>query len=418
MKKYSYILLFVILLFTACKEPNPTEPDTKWNINEVLEYRIIDQTELGFESEVINEMIIRDDQELKRVITNNSNTYNLELIDNLLNLDLSKDILIIISGNTFSEKATIYLDSIYLDNLGQIQLNYSVYRKLGLNSRVSSPTLAILVKNRKQTKVKFNRRFEDDGDVQNLDGFKTIAEDITVEGKRKWKVVFNTADEFKQWANEYKLAETDFINGVDFTTEMVISVGNSNFNTGIHKYNITDIKQQGSRIIVNSNFLMIKTDANSGKHSNHFVKIKKTGLPIYFNPTIITNNVFPAGKFYYENYRTLNKVVSEKTSSKVLKVSNMAELFGVIVSSDDMNPSNLEVDFEFFDLLVIKSPTMQTTSLKSELDYLRRDDWGILGKAIFYPDITGDTKSYDAFTFIRILKTNIPISKNFEVTVK
>ncbi len=418
MKKYTYILLSVILLFTACKEPNPTEPDTTRDINDKVEYQIIDQTELGFESEVFTELVIRDEQKLKESITKNSTNFNLDLVDKLLKVELEKDVLVIISGKAVAEIATIRLDTIYLDNSGQIQIDYSIYRKIGINSRVSSPTLAILIKNRKEAVIRFNRRYENDGEVPTLDDFKTIGEDIPSETERKWKSVFNDATEFKKWATEYKINETGFVNEVDFDKEMVLSVGANRFQSGIHNYRITDVKQQGGRIIVNSVFEMQKAETYPSKKSNHFVKIKKTGLPIYFNPTLIVNNVFPGSKFYHENYRMMSIETSEKTAAKVTKVSSLSELFSVYIPSDEMSPSNVEVDWEFFDLLIIKAPTTTYKGLKYELDYLKRDDWGIKGKIVVIPSTSNDATNYDNYIFIKVLKTNIPISKNFEVIVK
>lgn len=418
MKKFTYILLSVILLFTACKEPNPTEPDTNREINDKVEYQIIDQTELGFESEVITELVIRDEQKLKESISKNSNSSNLDLVDKLLKVELDKDVLVIISGKAVAELATISLDTIYLDNLGQIQIDYSIYRKIGINSKESSPTLAILIKNRKEAVIRFNRRYDNDGEVVTLDGFETIGEDIPSENERIWKAVYNDADEFKKWANDYKLKETGFANDVDFDSEIVLSVGNNRFQSGVHNYRITNVQQQGGRIIVSSKFTMQKTETYPSKKSNHFVKIKKTGLPIYFKPPVIENNVVLWGRLYFENFRLLSLEVDNKTESSVTKVSSLAELFSVFKSTDAMNPGNAEVDFEFYDLLIIKAPTTTYKAIKFEVDYLKKDELGIKGKVIVIPGANNDASNYDNYVFIKVLKTNLPISKYFEVTVK
>lgn len=418
MKKFVYILFASLFLFTACKEPNPTEPDTKRDISEVLDYQIIYQTESGFQSEVLTEMVIRDNQELKRIISSYSTSTNLDLVDKLLKIELGDDALVIISSNIYSENASISLDSIYLDNSGVIQIDYKVYRKLGINSRVNAPTLAILLKNRNEAIIKFNKRFENDGEVPELDGFKTIGEDIIVDSKRKWKEVFTSADEFKQWASDYNAKDVDFINDVDFDKELVISVGNNRFQSGLFNYRITNIQQQGGRIIVNSVFTMVKVEYTLSKQSNHFVKIKRTGLPIYFNPLVIVNNVFTGGKFYHENYRQISIEAPEKSTFSITKVSNYAELFSEFNPIDDLEPANVEIDFEFFDLLIVKAPTTNYKALKFEIEYIKRDDFGIKGFLFVHPDNTDFTKNYDNYLFIKILKTNIPISKNFEVIVK
>lgn len=418
MKKYICFLLSAILLFTSCSEPNPTSPDTKRDINDIVKYQIIDQTEFGFESEVFTEMVIRDEQELNRIISKYSNANSLELVDNLLKVELDKDILVVISGSTYSEKATISLDSIYIDNSGQIQIDYQVHRTIGINSRVNSPALAILIKDRKTAKINFYRQFGDEGTNPKLDGFETITVDEPIFTFVKWKLVFNTADELKQWAAENKLKKTDFIDNVDFTKEMVISVGNSRFFSGDRSYKITDVQQRGSRIVVSSTFEMIKLGPFNYVKSNHFVKIKKTGLPIYFNPTEIVNNVKPWGSFYNEYYKILSLEVTEKTEKSITKVSSYPELFSVFKPTDDFGPHNVDFDFEFFDMLIIKAPTTTYKSLKYELNYLFKDALGIKGKVSIELDNNGNPNNYDNYIFLKILKTKIPISTSFEVIIK
>jgi|GEM_PF-1508743 len=418
MRKNIYIFLTAILLFTSCKEPNIAEPDTERDIKDIVEYQVIDQTEFGFDSEVFAELVIRDEQELKNNITKYSSADNLDLVDKLLSVNLENNLLVVISGKTMSVKASISIDTIYLDNNGHIQIDYIVNRKIGINSRLSAPTLVILIKNRKNSIVNFSKRFEDDGFTPNIDGFVTIAENVTTDTRGNWKTVFNTEAEFELWANANSLDDMSFISKVDFDTELVISVGSNRFQSGIHNYRITDVNQQGGRIIVNSTFVMTNASFTPNKKSNHFVKIRKTGLPIYFTPTVVINNVFTGGKFYNEEYRMISIEASEKTDASIVKVSNLSELFSVFSPSIELSPSNVEVDWEFFDLLIVKAPTTNYKGLKYELDYLKRDDFGIIGKLIVLPDNSDLTKQYDNYIFLKILKTNIPISKNFEVLVK
>lgn len=417
MKKYIYILLSVILLFTACDTPDPTGPDTRRFIKDEVQYQIIDQSEEGFQSEVFTEIIIRNREELNNSISKHANAYSQSLIDKLNNVELDSNTLVIIAGSTTSEKTTILLDSIYLDNTGQIQLDYRISRVIGINARVTSPTMAILIKNRKEVKIKFKKQFDDEGENPRIDGFETVAVDSYVLSKDKWKLVFNTADELKKWARENKLLDTAFIDGVDFTKDMVISVGNPRFFTGDRSYKITNVQQQGSRIVVSSVFEMIKMETYSFNKSNHFIKIKKTGLPIYFNTTEIVNNVYPESKFYNEYYRWMHLEVSKETGPIIKKVSNLADLFSIIKPSEILNPANADFDFEFFDLLVIKAPTTPYKEFKFDLEYLQRDDWGIRGKAGVIPDMNTYGTKYDNYMFIKILKTNLPISKNFEIIV-
>lgn len=418
MKKYTYIFLSALLLFYGCGEPNPTEPITKSSVIEDVEYQIIDQTELGFESEVYSEIVIRNEQELKNTIDKYSNAENQVLVDKLLSLDLENNILVIISGNTVSESTIISLDSVYIDNLGQIQVDYLIQRKVGIDARVSSPAIAFLIKKQKDITINFNRRFDDEGTNPDLEGFATISENESIYTFDKWKQVFNSGDELKQWATEHNLTETDFIDGVDFDTEMVISVGHSGFLTGDRSYRITDVQQQGGRIIVSSAFEMIKLGPFSFVKANHFIKIKKTGLPIYFNPTVIVDNVKTWGGFYNEKYKIVSVEVTKGTDAEIKKVSSMAELFSVFEPTDDMNPSNMNVDFEFFDLLIVKSPTLNNKALDYKITYLFRDAVGIKGQVEVDLSANGGSISYDNYAFIKILKTNIPISTNFEVTIK
>jgi hypothetical protein len=275
--------------------------------------------------------------------------------------------------------------------------------------------LALLIKNRKDAIIRFNRRFDNDGTTPTLDGFVTIAENVGTATRGQWKTVFTTADEFTQWAIANKIEETSFISEVDFETEMVLSVGNSSFQSGITNHRIIEVKQQGGRLLVYSTFVMTSAGITPAKKSNHFVKIKKTGLPVYFAPTIIINNVFPGSKFYSEKYRMVSIKTSEKTIASITKVSSLSELFSVYSPSDEFSPGNIEVDWEFFDLLVIKAPTTNYKGLKYELDYLKRDDWGMKGKVVVIPDKSDYSKKYDNYIFIKVLKTNLPISKNFEV---
>lgn len=417
MKKYIYILLSVILLFTACDTPNPASPDTRRFIKDEVQYQIIDQSDQGFESEVFTEIIIRNKEELIKSIAKHENAYSQTLVDKLMNVELDSNTLVIIAGSTTSEKTNILLDSIYIDNTGQIQLDYRISRVIGVNARVTSPTLAILIKNRKEVKIKFKKQFDDEGENPRIDGFETIAVDGYVSTIDKWKLVFNTADELKQWARDNKLLDTTFIDGVDFTKDMVISVGNPRFFTGDRSYKITDVQQQGSRIVVSSVFEMIKMETYSFKKSNHFIKIKKTGLPIQFNTTEIVNNVYPESKFYFEYYRWMSLAVNENTGSIIKKVSNLADLFSTIEPSDVLNPGNANFDFEFFDLLIIKAPTTPYKEFKFDLESLLRDDWGIRGKAGVIPDMNTYGTKYDNYMFIKVLKTNLPISKNFEIIV-
>lgn len=413
-----FILSALLLSTIGCKEPNPIEPNTKRNVNDIVEYQIVAETEFGFSSELIEEMIIRDESELKRVITNYSNSDNLDLVDKLLKVNFENDVLVIISGKSLSEKAIISVDTIYIDGSGTIQIDYEIYRKNGPNSRVNSPTLSILIKDRKEARFSFNRKFIIEWDPPTFDGFETIATDIPIDTRESWKSVFRTAEEFKIWANKYQLTDTDFINKVNFDKEMVISVGTGHFKSGLFKYNIREMHQQANRLIVNSSFTVINHEIVSYKPNNHFVKLNKTNLMVYFAPINI-NNLFNINKnVYSESLLQMNVEVDKESKIQITKVSNLADLFSVINPTDGLSPSNISVDFDFFDVLIIKAPTTNKEAKTYELNYLKVDNSGINGRITIYSNITSNTSKKDSYVLLKILKTDVPISQNFEVKVK
>ena len=355
---------------------------------------------------------------MKRVITNYSNSDNLDLVDKLLKVNFENDVLVIISGKSLSEKAIISVDTIYIDGSGTIQIDYEIYRKNGPNSRVNSPTLSILIKDRKEARFSFNRKFIIEGDPPTFDGFETIATDIPIDTRESWKSVFRTAEEFKIWANKYQLTDTDFINKVNFDKEMVISVGTGHFKSGLFKFNIREMHQQGNRLIVNSSFTVINHEIDSYKPNNHFVKLNKTNLMVYFAPINI-NNLFNINKnVYSESLLQMNVEVDKESKIQITKVSNLADLFSVINPTDGLSPSNISVDFDFFDVLIIKAPTNNKEAKTYELNYLKVDNSGINGRITIYSNITSNTSKKDSYVLLKILKTDVPISQNFEVKVK
>lgn len=417
MKNYINILISFLLLITACKEPNATGPDTDATVNEVVEYEVIEPDGPALQLENITENIIRSKSDLNSIITNTNYTTNPTLFDRLNKINFNNNTLVIISGRSVAELSRITLDTIFVDANGKVQLDYRVYRKLGDNQRVIYSSLFVLIKNRIRPEINLRRKDMIEGEIPQFDGFETIAKDIEVDTRRKWKSVFRSENEFKTWAAEFGAKETEFIKEVDFDKEIVISVGTGHFSSGEYSYLIRDIKQQGNRLIVNSTFSVINHQVDLHKPNNHFVRIKKTSMYISFTPSLISNIVNPSKELYYENFRIINLEAEEETEKTVSKVSNLAELFSVIHPNDDLS-TNTEIDFEFFDLLVIKAPTQKVKTLKHEIGYIERDNKGITGKVTLYPNFTGNSQKYDAYTLIKILKTNIPISDNFEVIIK
>lgn len=417
MKNYIYILISFSLFFTACKDPNATGPDTISDINEIVEYEVFEVSGLGLELETITEKVIRNSSDLSSIINNKTYSANPQLFDRINGINFDNNTLVIISGQTIAEQTRITLDTIFVDANGTLQLDYRVYRKLGISQRAFYPALIVLIKNRKEPELNLRRKDITEGDIPQFDGFETIATDIQVDSRRKWKSVFRSENEFKVWAEEYGANETDFIAEVDFETEMVISVGTGYFTSGDYRYTIQRINQQGNRLIVNSAFSVIDHNADLNKPNNHFVKIKKTNMSISFAPSIVLQIVNPAEGFYFEHFKVLNLEAEKETEKSVNKVSSYSELFSEILPSEDLS-TNVEFDFEFFDLLIIKAPTQKVRTLKHEIGFIKRDNTGMTGRVMLFPDITGTSQKYDTYVLIKILKTNIPISENFEVIIK
>lgn len=417
MKNYIYILISFSLLLAACNDPNATGPDTKRNINEIVEYEVLEVGEISQELESITENIIRSKVDLNSIITNINYAANPALFDRLNSINFDNNTLVVISGRSVAEQTRITLDTIYIDANGKVQIDYRVYRKVGISQKVVYPTLVVLIKNRKNPELNLRRKDLIEGEIPQFDGFQTIATEVQVDTRRKWKSVFRSAAEFSAWATEFGAKETEFINKVDFEKEIVISVGTRHFSSGEYSYRIRDIKQQGNRLIVNSVFSVINHEVDLDKPNNHFVKIKKTSLPISFTPSFINNIVNPTKSFYFERFKIVNYEAEIETKKAINKVSNLAELFSVIQPSDELK-TNAEIDFEFFDVLVVKAPTQKVRTLKHEIGYIKRDNTGIAGKVTLFPEFTGTSQKYDTYVLIKILKTNIPISDNFEVIVK
>ena len=417
MKNYIYILVFFSMLFSACKDPNATGPGTIEVINEKVEYEVIEIGEFGLELDDITEKVIRNRDDLNSIITNVNYAANPAFFDRIDKINFENYTLVIISGRSFAEQTRITLDTIFVDANGELQLDYRVFRKLGISQKAFYPSLVVLIKNSKRQGINFRRKDMIEGEAPQFDGYQTIATDVPVNKRRKWKSVFRSENEFKAWAEEFNVTETDFIEEVDFETEIVISVGTGYFTSGDYTYKIQDISQQGNRLVVSSVFSVIDANVDLKKPNNHFIKIKRTNLSITFTPSFIFNIVNPNKEFYYEDFRLINLEAEEETKESVNKVSSLSELFSVMRPSNDL-ATNTEIDFEFFDILVIKSPTQKVRTLKYEIGNIKRDNTGIAGRVNFFPEIISNSQKIDTYVLIKILKTNIPISENFEVIIK
>lgn len=416
-KKYYILTAFMFLLFN-CKDPNVNGPDTKITIDEKVSYEILGQESKGFGADNISETIIRDRSELSAFLSSNNTATNLDVIDKMLKVDFDKDFIIIISARNISELSKITIDSMYLESNGKIHVNYRIYQVNGVNAKPNNPFLVLLIKNRKNAEIVFSHKLQIEGENQKFDGYQTLTTDIQIDSRRKWKAVFRNMNDVYAWANEFKAKDISFFNDIDFDKEMVISVGTGRLNIGGSAYRITDIKQQGSHLIVYSEFEINNSINNFTKANNHFVRIRKTDMQIDFSATVIVNNSPINESIYFEPYRFVTYESTKTSKASVTKVSNLAELFSIINPNADLNPANAEVDFEFFDLLVVKSPTMASKALKYELESLSRTNQGLKGKLVFYPDITGNSQKSETYALIRIIKTDIPVSEKFEVTVK
>lgn len=418
MKNFKYILLLLTLLFVACKDPNIGGPDTEVDRNEVVEYEVLESGSNLIQSDTLKYSIIETRANLNDEIIGTTATESSLFVKSIANIDFDKNTFIIISTQEISVETTITLDTMYIDSKGVIQVDYRLTRVLGDFAKVNNTSIIILLKNRKYSKINFNKKIITNGEIPKFDGFISIVKDLEVKAEGKWKTVIRTRAELESWAMENKLFNLDKFNQVNFDREMIITVGTNAFPKTKSNYEITDIQQRGNRLVVSSKFRMIENNVNFTKSANHFVKIKKTNMIISFNPTEISNDVNFGKSFYNQKFRLLNVPVKTKTEGYIKKVTNLAELFLTIDANDEINPSNLEVDFEFFDLLIIKTPTLERKALKYEYEGLKKDDFGINTKLNVFLDITHEIGNYDANIFVKILKTNIPISKNFEVIIK
>lgn len=418
MKKKLNILLLLTLLFVACKDPSVVGPDTKADRNEVVEYEVLKSGNNIVQSDTLKYSIIETRTELEDQIKDVSIINFSSFINSIANIDLQKNTFIVISEKEISLDAFITLDTIYLDSKGIIQVDYSLTRVFGNYSNVNNPSIVILLKNRKNSTFKFNRKVIIIGEIPKFDGYISLAKDLEVKSEGKWKTVLRTRAELESWTKENKISNLDIFKQVNFDTEMIITVGTDAFQKTKSNYEITDIQQRGNRLIVSSKFTMIENSVNFTKPANHFVKIRKTDLPISFNPTEISNDVSFGKSFYNQKFRLINDLTIAKTEGYTKKVTNLAELFLTFEPTNELGPNNVEVDFEFFDLLIIKTPTLERKAIKYEYELLKIDNFGINTKLFVYQDIGNKTGNYDAYIFIKILKTNISISKNFEVIIK
>lgn len=418
MKIIIYILTAFLFLLFSCKDPNVNGPDTKISINEKVDYEILGEVTNGFTADNISESVIRNRNELSEFLSLNSGMTNLDIVDKMLKVDFDNNIIVVISANNLSEKSNITIDTLYLDGNGKIQLSYRIFQQNGVNAKMNNPTLVLLIKNRKEARINFTHKIQIEGENQKFDGFQTLATDVQIDSRKKWKLVFRNMNDVNEWADEFKAKDISFFNDVDFDKEMVISVGTGRLNIGGSTYRISDIKQQGSHLIVSSVFELSSSINNITKANNHFVKIRKTEMPIDFNPTVVVNNVQLGEEVYAEPYRFISFETNVNNKASVTKVSNLADLFAIIKPNSDFNPANAEIDFEYFDLLVVKSPTMQNKTSKFDLVSLNITNHGLKGLVIFYPNVSDGNNKSETYALIRIIKTNTPISDNFEVIVK
>lgn len=417
MKRLSYIL-FTLLLFTfACKEPDINDPDTGKELNERISYEVLGQTENGFQVNDISETVIRSRGELSSFVSLSNTSVNTSLLNKMSATDFEKELLVVISASNISESSRITIDSVYLDENADIRFNYRIYQKNGNAAKVNNPTLVVLIKNHKDAVIKFSHKIEIDGENPQFDGFRTIATDIKVSSHKKWKeVLANLSDAYK-WSLQYGYSGNSLLDSVDFDKEMVITVGTGALSNMEGEYRISDIKQQGNRLYVYSTFNVGKVRMNRENAHNHFVKIKKTHLPIIFVPTKLVHNNTDEG-IYYEPYVIAQKVVTADTKASVIKATNLAEMFSVINQTPNFNVGNVDIDFEFFDLLIVKSPTTSSKIYNFEVKDLERSGGEIEGKVIFNQVMVGANQKMDSYALIRILKSNLSISSDFEVELK
>jgi len=409
----------LLLLLSACKEPSVVGPGDKV-VDDKLEYEIIASSNLGIEPDTTSEFIVRNNEELTELITNKSDSYNLPFIDKLLDIDFSNKTLVIITHRTEYSNSTITIDSLYINKNGGVELNYTIKEVGSRANKIDYVSVALLINKKITQRLQFNKQLRRVDDYV-FDGFRTIATDIAVNTRSKWKEVFQNRMQFLQWANKVGLQDTTLLDSVDFSKQTLISVGTGYFTSGEYRYSISEIQQQLGALYVASEFTVGNHLADVYQPANHFVVINKTNRQVRFKQTeVYQDDDLGFSTLYYENMRSL-KVVSKNTATDSLtitKVNNPSELIDLLPLSNELNPANLPVDFEFFDLLVIRTEAMTAESVTTEVAELRENNGKLSGRLNLKIKRNQNGIEYSIISIIKVIKTDTELDSNFGVTIQ
>lgn len=409
----------LLLLLSACKEPSVVGPGDKV-VDDKLEYEVIANSNLGIEPDITSEFIIRNNEELTTLISNKSDGYNLSFIDKLLDIDFSSKTLVIVTHRTEYSNTIINIDSLYINKSGGVELNYTVKEVGSRANKIDYVSVALLINKKITQRLQFNKQIRRVNDYV-FDGFRTIATDIAVNTKSKWKEVFHNRMQFLEWANQIGLQDTTFLESVDFSKQTLISVGTGYFTSGEYRYSISDIQQRLGALYVASEFTVGNHSVDVYQPANHFVVINKTNRPIRFKQTeVFQSDDLSFSTLYYENMRSL-KVVSKNTATDSLtitKVNSPSEMIDLIPLSDELNLAKLAVDFEFFDLLVVKTESIAVESLVTEVADLTASNGKLSGRVNLKIKRSQNGIKYNIISLIKVIKTDTELGNNFEVKIQ
>lgn len=406
----------ILLIFSGCKEPSVTGPGEK-AVNDSIEFEIIANSDQGIEADSSSEFVIESKDELNMFITNKSDGMNLSFIDKLLDIDLSEKTLLIITYRTIYSNSSINIDSLFISNSGSIGVDYTVVEEGNRENKVKYLSVALLINKKVKQALLFRKRIERRFE-NSYDGYTTVAKDLVVDYRFKWKEVFNSELEFKTWATKVNLKDFSLLDSVDFNTQTLISVGTGYFTSGEYDYSITNIQPTLNTLEVSSEFSVINHLNDVFRPSNHFVVVNKTNKQIRFSRTkVVQSEALSTENLYFEDFRSIRTQANTNVadSLSITKVSNASELIKALPLSNEVNPATLLFDFEFFDVLVIKTSIIPTKELETEVVELKERDGLLTGKVNLRIQTNQGIGTGSFINLIKVIKTDTELDSNFEV---
>ena len=406
----------ILLIFSGCKEPSVTGPGEK-AVNDSIEFEIIANSDQGIEADSSSEFVIESKDELNMFITNKSDGMNLSFIDKLLDIDLTEKTLLIIAYRTVYSNSSINIDSLFISNSGSIGVDYTVVEEGNRENKVKYLSVALLINKKIKQALLFRQRIERRFE-NSYDGYTTVAKDLVVDYRFKWKEVFNSELEFKTWATKVNLKDFSLLDNIDFNTQTLISVGTGYFTSGEYDYSITNIQPTLTTLEISSEFSVINHLTDVFSPSNHFIVVNKTNKQIRFGRTKINqSDALIMQNLYYEDFRSIRTQANTNTtdSLSITKVSNASELMKALPLSNEVNPATLLFDFEFFDVLVIKTNIIPTKVLKTEVVELKERDGLLTGKVNLRIQTNQGIGTGSFINLIKVIKTDTELDSNFEV---